>query len=147
MARFSATPWTEARQAALFTEFSRQECWRGWPSPPPGDLLSSGIKTAVSPASSSSQAGSSPLSPQGSHSCLESPADGCRGEGVGFRGLPCPVELVEGVGSLKLEQTQSARGEQSQGGSHKGLVATDPCLLCLSPQPEEEEAWPTQPRG
>ena len=25
------TPWTIAGQAALFTEFSRQESWSGWP--------------------------------------------------------------------------------------------------------------------
>ena len=66
---------------------------------------------------------------------------------MGFLGLPCPVELVEGMGSLKLEQTQSVHGEQSRGGSHKGLVTPDLCLLCLSPQPEKGEAWPIQPRG
>ena len=66
---------------------------------------------------------------------------------MGFLGLPCPVELVECVGSLKLEHTQSARGKQSQGGSHNGLVTPDLCLLCLFPQPEKGEAWPTQPRG
>ena len=39
---------------------------------------------------------------------------------------------------------QSANSEQSRGGSHKGLVAPGQRLLCLSPQPEEEEAWSTQ---
>ena len=87
--------------------FSRQEYWRGLPGPPPGDLLNPGIKPAVSPASSSSQAGSLQLSCQGSPSCLESPAKGRRGGGMGLLGLPCPVELVEGVGSLKVAQTQT----------------------------------------
>ena len=32
-----STPWAEASQAPLSMEFSRQEYWRGVPSPPPGD--------------------------------------------------------------------------------------------------------------
>ena len=32
----SATPWTVVHQAPLFMEFSRQECWCGWPFPSPG---------------------------------------------------------------------------------------------------------------
>ena len=32
------TPWTGAHQAPLSMGFSRQECWRGVPCPPPGDL-------------------------------------------------------------------------------------------------------------
>ena len=34
----SATLWTVALQAPLFTGFSRQEYWSGLPCPPPGDL-------------------------------------------------------------------------------------------------------------
>ena len=34
------TPWTVARQAPLFTGFSRQEYWNGLPFPSPGDLPS-----------------------------------------------------------------------------------------------------------
>ena len=37
-------PWTVARQAPLFMEFSRQEYWRGLPCRPPGDLPCLGIK-------------------------------------------------------------------------------------------------------
>ena len=46
------TLWTIARQAPLSMGFSRQECWRGLPFPPPGDLPNSGIKTTslASPA-------------------------------------------------------------------------------------------------
>ena len=31
-------PWTVAHKAPLFTEFSRQEYWSGFPFPSPGDL-------------------------------------------------------------------------------------------------------------
>ena len=40
----SATPWTEAHQAPLFMEFSRQEYWGGLPFPSLGDLPDSGIE-------------------------------------------------------------------------------------------------------
>ena len=40
----SGTPWTEARQAPMPMEFSRQEYWSGLPCPPPGDLPDPGIK-------------------------------------------------------------------------------------------------------
>ena len=40
------TPWTVAHQAPLSMGFSRQECWSGWPSPPPGDLPDPGIESA-----------------------------------------------------------------------------------------------------
>ena len=39
-----ATLWTVAPQAPLFMGFSRQECWSGWPCPPPGDLPDPGIE-------------------------------------------------------------------------------------------------------
>ena len=41
----SATPWTVAH-IPLSIGFSRQEYWRGWPCPPPGDLPYSGIEPA-----------------------------------------------------------------------------------------------------
>ena len=44
----SATPWTVAHQALLYTEFFRQEYWSGLPCPSPGDLpnpLNSNKKT------------------------------------------------------------------------------------------------------
>ena len=44
-----ATPWTAARQAPLFTGFSRLEYWSGLPCPPLGDLPNPGIKP-TSPA-------------------------------------------------------------------------------------------------
>ena len=31
------TPWTVAQQAPPSVEFSRQECWSGFPFPSPGD--------------------------------------------------------------------------------------------------------------
>ena len=40
---FLATQWTVAHQAPLFVGFSRQECWSGWPCPPPGVLPKPGI--------------------------------------------------------------------------------------------------------
>ena len=43
------TPWTVAHKAPLFMEFSRQEYWSGWPSPPPGDVPNPGIEP-TSPA-------------------------------------------------------------------------------------------------
>ena len=42
--QFFATLWTVALQAPLFMGFSRQECWSGWPCPPPGDLPDPGIE-------------------------------------------------------------------------------------------------------
>ena len=58
----SATPWTVARQAPLFVEFSRQKCWSGVPFPSPGDLPDPGIK----PRSLALQADSLPSEPPGS---------------------------------------------------------------------------------
>ena len=40
---YSATPLTEAHQAPLCMEFSRQEYWSGLPFPSPGDLSDPGI--------------------------------------------------------------------------------------------------------
>ena len=37
-----ATPWTAAHQAPLCMGFSRQECWSGWPCPPPEHLPNTG---------------------------------------------------------------------------------------------------------
>ena len=62
-----ANLWTEALQAPLSMGFSRQEHWRGLPSPPPGDLPNPGIEPA-SPAAPSLQPGSLLLNPQGSPS-------------------------------------------------------------------------------
>ena len=49
----SATPWTRAHQAPLAMEFSRQECWSGFPFPIPGDLSDPEIKptSLLSPTS------------------------------------------------------------------------------------------------
>ena len=59
------TLWTIAHQAPLSKGFSRQECWSGLPSPPPGDLPHLRIEP-MSPASPALQADSLPLSHQGS---------------------------------------------------------------------------------
>ena len=40
----TTTPWTVARQAPLFMEFSRQDYWSGLPFPFPRDLPDPGIK-------------------------------------------------------------------------------------------------------
>ena len=50
--RLFATPWTVARQAPLFTGFSRQEYWSGLLCPPPGDVPDPGIEapSLTSPA-------------------------------------------------------------------------------------------------
>ena len=50
--RLFGIPWTEARQAPLSMEFSRQEYWSGLPCPPAGDLPDPGIKprSPTSPA-------------------------------------------------------------------------------------------------
>ena len=45
--RLFATPWTAAHQVPLSMEFSRQEYWNGFPSPPPGDLTDPGIKVTA----------------------------------------------------------------------------------------------------
>ena len=47
--RLFAIPWTVAYQAPLSVGFFRQECWSGFPFPPPGDLPKLGRGTA-SPA-------------------------------------------------------------------------------------------------
>ena len=44
--RPSLTPWTEACQAPLSVEFSRQGYWTRLSFPPPGDLTDSGIEPA-----------------------------------------------------------------------------------------------------
>ena len=54
--------WAVACQAPLSVEFSRLAHWSGLPFPTPGDLPDPGIK----PASPALQAGSLPLSHQGS---------------------------------------------------------------------------------
>ena len=56
------TLWTETRQASLSMEFSRQEYWRGYAFPPPGDLPGTGIEL-TSPASSVLQVEEVPLFP------------------------------------------------------------------------------------
>ena len=61
----SVTPWTAARQAPLSMGFSRQEYWSGFPLPPPEDLPDLGMELA-SPSAPALQAGSLPLSYQGS---------------------------------------------------------------------------------
>ena len=43
-ARLFATPWTIARQAPLFMEFSRQEYWNRLPFPPPRDMWAPGTE-------------------------------------------------------------------------------------------------------
>ena len=42
--RLFATPWTAAHQAPLSMKSSRQEYWRGWPFPSPGDLFDPGTE-------------------------------------------------------------------------------------------------------
>ena len=49
LSRFShvllyATLWTIACQVPQSMRFSRQECWRGFPCPPPGDLPNTGTE-------------------------------------------------------------------------------------------------------
>ena len=58
----SVTPWTVACQAPLSMGFSRQECWSGLLSPPPGDLPNPGIKPE-SPVAPALKVDSLPLSP------------------------------------------------------------------------------------
>ena len=58
--RLYVTPWTEAHQAPLSTEFSRQEYWNGLPFPspsPPADLPDPGME----PGSPELQADSLPI--------------------------------------------------------------------------------------
>ena len=52
----SVTPGAASHQAPLFTGLFRQECWNGFPFPPPGDLPHPGIE----PGSLSLQADSLP---------------------------------------------------------------------------------------
>ena len=52
-----ATLWTVAHQAHLSLGFSRQECWSGFPCPPPGDLPDPRIKP-TSPVSTALQSNS-----------------------------------------------------------------------------------------
>ena len=59
-----ATLWTVAHQAPLSIGISRQEYWRGWPCPPPGDLLDPEIKPR-SPVAPASQVDSLPQVPPG----------------------------------------------------------------------------------
>ena len=41
------TPWTGAHQAPLSMKFSKQEYWRGLPSPSPGDLPPQGLNLGL----------------------------------------------------------------------------------------------------
>ena len=43
LVRLLVTPWTVAHQDPLPKGFSRQDYWRGWPFPSPGDLPQPGI--------------------------------------------------------------------------------------------------------
>ena len=56
-----ATQWTITHQALGSIGFSRQEYWRRWPFPSPGDLPDPGIEPS-SPVSSALQANSLPVS-------------------------------------------------------------------------------------
>ena len=49
---FFATWWTTASQAPLTVGISQQECWSGFPCPPPGDPFNPGIEplSPMSPA-------------------------------------------------------------------------------------------------
>ena len=58
-----ATLWTVAHQAPQSMGFSRQEFWRGLPSPSPGDLPIPWVKP-VSPTSPALQADSLPTESQ-----------------------------------------------------------------------------------
>ena len=65
LSRFSrvqlcATLWTVTHQVLLSMGFSRQECWKGLPFPPPGDLPDPGIKPCVSSVQFSSVSQSCP---------------------------------------------------------------------------------------
>ena len=60
--RLFVTPWTVAHSASLSLGASRQEYWSGLPCPPPGNLPDPGIE----PTAPALQAGSLPLSHQGS---------------------------------------------------------------------------------
>ena len=71
LSRFSGvqlceTLWTSAFQAPLSMGFSRQQCYRVLPCPPPGDLSHLGME----PGSPAFRAHSLPLSHQGSPSCF-----------------------------------------------------------------------------
>ena len=55
------TPWTAAHQAPLSMEFSRQEYWREFPTPSPGDHPNPGIE----PQSPELQVDSLPSEPPG----------------------------------------------------------------------------------
>ena len=57
--RLFVTPWTVARQAPLFMEFSKEEDWSGWPFPSPEDLPNPGME----PGSPALRAASSPAEP------------------------------------------------------------------------------------
>ena len=74
------TPWTTARQAPLPIGIPRQEYWRGLPFPSPGDIPDPGI----TPMSPELQAGSLPLSHQGS------PVIGCT-----LKKIPSPTSQTD----------------------------------------------------
>ena len=62
--RLFVTPWTLAHQAPLSMGFSRQESWRGFPCPPPGDLPNPGVEP-VAPVSAALAGGFSTAEPRG----------------------------------------------------------------------------------
>ena len=62
-----ATPWIVAHQTSLSMEFSRQEYWRRFPFPTPGDLPDPGIEPA-SPLASALAGGFFTTVPPGSPS-------------------------------------------------------------------------------
>ena len=64
---FSVTSWTAAHQALLSMGSPRQECWRGLPFPPPGDLPDPGIEP-VSPALAGGFVTTRPPGKPGQHS-------------------------------------------------------------------------------
>ena len=60
------TPWTVARQAPLYMEFSRLEYWSGLPFPTPGDHPDPGIEY-LSLASPALAGGFFTIAPPGKH--------------------------------------------------------------------------------
>jgi len=43
------TAWNIANQTPLSMEFSRQECYNGYPFPSPGDFPDAGIQPGITP--------------------------------------------------------------------------------------------------
>ena len=123
--RLFVTPWTLAREAPLFLEFSRQEYWKGLPFPPPEDLPDARIK----PRSPALAGGFFTTGLPGQR---DSPAENRRVWGMRHK----KFQYSESSVSLKFSRSNQRGDETTVDSDHQGISHPETCHaqqqgLCL----------------